>query len=68
MSDDDENVPPTRLERERALLRPENMKLPNTPGVENLYSGEGILTVMVLLPIANVFRWAMGKMRRTTSA
>ncbi len=66
MSDQDENVPLTRLERERASLRPENMKLLNTPGVENLYSGDGILTVLVLLPIANLLRWATGRLRRTT--
>ena len=53
MSDED-----GRSEREDALLRPENMKLLNTPGVENLYWAEGILTALVLLPLANLFRWA----------
>ena len=48
----------SHLEREAPLLRPENMKLLNTPHVEHLFSGEGLLTVMVLLPVANLLRWA----------
>ncbi len=51
-------------EREAALLRPENMKLLNTPGVDNLYSGEGIFTVLVLLPVFNLFRWTKRRVLR----
>lgn len=50
--------------REDLLLRPENMKLSNTPHVEHLFSGEGLLTVLVLLPVANLLRWAKGRLRR----
>ena len=51
------------LQREDLLLRPENMKLLNTPHVEHLFGVEGILTVLVLLPAANLLRWLNRRLR-----
>ena len=50
-------------QREDLLLRPENMQLLSTPHVEHLFSGEGLLTVLVLLPVANLLRWAKRRLR-----